>query len=76
MKRICKILFLVSMIMVSGKASYKNTADTDLAKKRTITQRTKQTRYRVSDNTKLIKIYFTDIKKLTFTTNNQKNLTR
>jgi len=56
-------------------ASYQNAASNDLTKKTEITDREGKTRARVSDSTKLIKIYFMDLKKLRAKTNNQKHLT-
>lgn len=57
-------------------ASYQDSANRDLTKKQNITARTAKIRYRVSDNTKLTKIYFMDLKTLSFDTSNKKNLTR
>lgn len=69
-----RIIAIILPIPIFLFATFTAGADADLDKKTKITLREKQTRTIVSNRTKLVKIYYTEMKNLTHTTRSKKNL--
>lgn len=69
-----KTILLVLCASSILSASYQSSAKKDLDNKEKITERSYKTRIRVSNETKLTKIYYIDMKKLLHTNESKRHL--